>query len=166
MEWDATTIVLVISSLVTLVGIIPQVVQSIAFSRSDTKRVENEARNADAQGVAQFAGATQTMQGASVSLINELQEEGHTLRARNTELRAELENCNRNISREHLAGKRMLNDLILLRDKHLQEFEKVGNCPFGTVLDSRLERLIDRYSPIFANGITEDDAPQEGKPNG
>ena len=156
MEWDTTTVALVISSLVTLFGIIPQIVQSLSYSKSDRKRVENEAQNAQAQGIAQFAGAAQVMQGASAALINELQEEAHTLRSRNIDLRDRAETSEGKRLAEHLHGKQLLSDLILLRQKHSEEFEKKGNCAFGKILDKRLENIIKKYEPIFANGLVDD----------
>lgn len=156
MEWDTTTVALVISSLVTLIGIVPQILQSLSFSRSDKERVKNEAQNAKASEMAQFAGATQVIQGASAILINELQEEAQVLRARNQELRARAEACEGARLEEHLHGKKLLSDLILLRDKHREEFEKRGNCAFGKVLDKKLESIIIKYEPVFSNGLTHE----------
>jgi hypothetical protein len=153
MEWDTTTVALVISSLVTLFGIIPQILQSLSFSRSDKERVKNEQQNSQAQGMAQFAGATQAIQGASAILINELQEEAQVLRSRNTELRGRAEVSEGARLEEHLAGKKMLNDLILLRERHQEEFAKKQNCPYGKTLDRKLELIIKRYEPVFANGL-------------
>lgn len=152
MEWDTTTVALVISSLVTLFGIVPQIVQSLSFSRSDKERVKNEAANAQTQGIAQFAGATQAIQGASSALINELQEEATTLRSRNIENRARAEMAESARLEEHLAGKKLLSELVLLRERHQEEFAKKGNCAFGKVLDRKLETIINKYQPVFANG--------------
>jgi hypothetical protein len=153
MEWDTTTVALVVSSLVTLVGILPQVVQSLTFSKSDSRRAENEALNAKSQEMIQFSGATQTITNASAVLINDLQEEAQVLRQRNIELRERSEHAENAMLNEHLVGKRLLADLALLRSKHLEEYSKEPKCPFGVVLDNRLKAIIAKYETTFSNGV-------------